>query len=390
MAWRFLATRLTGKGSEYIIDPDLPLASVKITHAISDRGGLDAQITPEVSRLIGSDGLPVFTPWSTAIYAEKDGVIRAGGIVESVSESSPHLEVQCVGFVGYLDGMPFSDVYTGYRLDPIAIGKMIWNHVQTQDQGNLGFIIDSNTSPMRVGKRGHPALRGRPVIYDEQGGVALTALPPQAAEQDDPYVLAWYQTSDLLSEFNKLAEAGGFDYLEHHYWVDADRTEIGHTLELKYPRIGRKRDDLRFVIGENVFARPKLTEDGIMFASEVWSMGSGEGSAMVHSMSSDHSQGRLRRVFVNSVKDVSDPQVITTLTQNELKFRSGQVSFDEIEVINTRFASYGDVSHGDQIFVQVGGGWYGAVNEWVRVIEISISPHENENMTMQVAREAMN
>lgn len=387
MTWRFIASRLDGKGSEVIIDPDLPLTGVKIVHTVSDRDQIQATISPEVSRLIGPDGLPIFTPWSTAIYVERDGIIRAGGIVESVIENHPKLDVNCVGFVGYLEDLPFADNYQGYNLDVLAVAKMIWNHVQTQEQGNLGLVIDSNSSGVKVGKRGHPALRGRPDIKDEFGNVALAAQPALPAQPDDPYVLSWYQTTNLLDEFNKLAEAGGFDYVEHHYWLDQERTQIGHTLEMKYPRIGRKRDDLRFVIGENVHAIPRLTEDGKLFASEVWTMGSGEGSAMVHAVASDHSQGRLRRVYVNSMKDVSDSEVAATLTRNELRYHRGSVSFDEIEVVDTQFARYGDLNPGDQIFVQVGGGWYEQVDEWVRVVEISIEPDKNNNMTLLVLRE---
>ena len=136
MTWRFIASRLDGKGSEVIIDPDLPLTGVKIVHTVSDRDQIQATISPEVSRLIGPDGLPIFTPWSTAIYVERDGIIRAGGIVESVVENHPKLDINCVGFVGYLEDLPFADNYQGYNLDVLTVAKMIWNHVQTQDQGN--------------------------------------------------------------------------------------------------------------------------------------------------------------------------------------------------------------------------------------------------------------
>ena len=387
MGWRFLATRLDGKGGEALLDPDLPFDSVSITHTLSGPGGIEASITPEVSRLVGPDGSPIFTPWSTAIYAEKDGEIRAGAILVDIESSGEKLDLECTGFTGYLKDMPYTSVYRGYNLDPLNIARVIWNHVQGAKSGNLGLIVGAGTSPVRVGVRGRPALQARPVIRaPSTGEVALPAQAALPAADDDPYELAGYQTADLSKEFEELATQTPFDYVERHYWIDRNTTDIQHVLDMGYPSISRKRDDLRFVVGENIYTAPTMTEIGDHYASDVLVLGAGEGSAMAHGIASDYSQGRLRRVYIHTQKGIGKNATAQNTARIEVAYRGGQIEFDEIIVEDTDFARYGDINVGDMIYVQAGTGWYGLVNQWVRVIELKVQPDQGDRMTLLVMK----
>lgn len=390
MAWRFIATRLDGLGGDILIDPDLPLTSVSMTHVLSGPDKLAAKIAPEASRLIGSDGTPVFTPWSTAIYAEKDGLIRMGGILTSLGASGETLDLECTGFTGYLQDMPYIGDYRGYKKDPMELARIIWNHVQKQPYGNLGLLVRTNTTPVRIGVRGHPALRGRPVIKDANGTVVMAAQAAQPAVEDQPFELSWYATSNLAEPFEKLAEQTPFDYVESHSWRNKDKCEIAHYLDIRYPKIGRKRSDLRFVVGENVYEAPKLVEDGGRYASDVLILGAGEGSKMVHAISTDHSSLRLRRVAVIPRKGIGRATTAINAAKNEIKHRVGAVDFDEITVIDSPFARYGDLQVGDEIYIQAGHGWYRSASQWGRVVEITITPDKNDNMRILLFKEDEN
>lgn len=388
MSWRFFSTWQDGQGGEVMLDPDLPLESVEISHVLSGPTHIKATVAPEVGRLVGGDGLPIFLPWSTTIYAEKDGVIRAGAILTEMSATGEKLELDCTGFSGYLKDMPFTSEYRGYNLDPMGVARIIWNHVQSQKMGNLGLVLTDGASPVRIGKRGQPALRGRPDIKDPvTGEIALKAIPATPATDDEPYELAWYQTADLFKEFNDLAELTPFDYYERHYWLDEDACEIQHVLDMKYPKIGTKREDLRFVVGENIYVAPNLAELGEMYASDVWVLGAGEGSKMAHGYATDYSQGRLRRVSVSTWKHIGKNETASAVARNEVRFKAGRIDFDEIMVVNSPLAEYGNIHPGDEILVQVGNGWYGRVDKWVRIVELTVSPHRGDEMRLLVLKE---
>lgn len=374
MSWRFFATTLDGKGGESPLEPEIPFKDVEVTHVLSGPDVIKGTLSPGISRLVGQDGRPVFVPWLTAIYAEKDGIIRAGGIVTDLNSENEKLEVEAHGFSGYLDDMPYTDTFSGVELDPFDIARMIWKHVQSKPNGDIGLKLNDDKTQVKIGRKADP-------------NKAATSSGSKSDMKDSPFELSWYQTSNLMDTFNKVAEATPFDYQERHRWVDVEKCIIEHRLEMVYPRIGRRREDLRFVVGENVFEAPKLTEDGKFYASEVWVLGAGEGSVMTHGVATDTKPGRLRRVSVVTAKDVMDNNVASSVANNELRYRNGRIDFSEIVVTNTDFAQYGDLQVGDEIYVQTQDEWYSGRGEWVRVIELSVKPTDSDTMTLLVLRE---
>ncbi|QUC01228.1 hypothetical protein [Cellulosimicrobium cellulans] len=149
MTWRYIAQSLPDGA---FVDWDLPLADVQITRTLSGPGRLTGTIPVEVARLVGLDGHPVLKPWGTAVWAEADGQIRGGGILTPLDLDGPRLSVDCVGFSGYPQGMPWTaDRYAGFQVDPLEVVRRIWAHLQAQPAGNLGVVVDATVSTARAG-----------------------------------------------------------------------------------------------------------------------------------------------------------------------------------------------------------------------------------------------
>lgn len=387
--WRFMAYRPNGRGSESLIHPDLPMADVEVTRVLSGPDEFRATVSPRFASLIGEDGLPVFVPWATTIYAECDGVIRSGCIVtdtEQVDQAT--LNIDGVGFSGYLQDLPFTGQFTAYEVDPMDMARWIWTHAQSGTNGNIGLIIDTADTggKRKIGIRGKEAFRGRPVIKDAQGNVVLPAAPATPAIQDEPFTLSWYETQDLSREFNDLATVTPFDYAEHHYW-DGDRIE--HFLEMSYPKRGARKPLLRFVVGENVMRAPTIKMPGVLFASDVMVLGAGEGNKTLKSYEVDHSQGRLRRVSTLIDKGIGRMDTARNLARSRLSKLQGGLDIDELIVQNGPGAPFGSYDVGDEILVQGTEGWYGDAQAWLRVIEMTMRPGSDDSVSLTVEREGV-
>lgn len=365
MGWTFKLARLDGRGGEEPIHPDLPLTDVKLTHVLSGSTVLTGSVPLTVGGRVDEKGRPLFEPWASIIYAELDGVLRGCGIVDqSVDDGKGKLALSCVGFSAYLRGLPFAGAFSGYDVDALAVARSLWDHAQGQVQGNLGVrMVGASSSLGRVGHRARAGVQG---------------------SQDQPYVVSWWQTPDLLAEFQKLAKAAPFDYMERVAWSGPG--VVDRSIEFGTPTLGRKREDLRFVLGENIRVKPRVTLAGAKFASEVWVHGAGEGSAMVHSRVANHAGDRLRRVKIVQAKSVTDTETCSTLARQEVRVRSGSFQFGELEVQPGPGCQYGDVSPGDWIFVQLPESWL-EVSSWVRVLEVGVEPSKGGVFTLRVYME---
>jgi hypothetical protein len=156
--WRYFATKLNGDGTETLIADDLPLQDVDLELELSGPGGLRASLAPELAALKGPDGQPILKAWSTALYAEKDGLIRGGGILVDVAVDGAVLELDAVGFSDYAKGMPYTGDYSKIQVDPLDVVRHIWEHLQTATKGNLGLTVDDTTTDVLIGTPETPAL----------------------------------------------------------------------------------------------------------------------------------------------------------------------------------------------------------------------------------------
>ena len=377
--WRYFATRLNGDGTETFLDPDIPLEGVEIDDVLSGDNGLRGTISPRVAKLIGSDGLPLFDEWSTAIYAENDGDIRGGGILTQSGFQGPDWSIECTGFTGYGRDMPYTGSGQQFvQADPIDCARAIWTHLQGQPGGNIGLSLDDTDTNGKV-KIGTTLKH---VEFDPAGaGTAPVSFDA------GPYKLNWYTNHDLQGSFDDLAADTPFDYHEKHYWK-ADGS-IGHFLEIGYPRLGRRREDLRFVYGVNLFDVIEEKRDGQIYASGTMVLGAGTGG----------SANQIWQLVEPPTRPWNLPRRIAVVTDDTITSQSGARrganaenqwrrtlnDVDSVMVRNHKNAELGAVSVGDEIRLEGRGEWLD-IDMWVRVLSIAIDPLNTDQCSYTVAR----
>ena len=359
--WRYIATRLNGDGTETRLDIGVPLTKPEIQLTLNGHGGLKGTITPEVARLKTKDG-PLFVPWSTAIYAEADGILRGGGILENEPEDGPTLTIDCVGHSGYLADTRYTGIKSITRGDPISMSWHLWEATQARKGFNIGMT--------RTG-----ATKSREMFLADD-----TLTPSTTAQKVDPYVLAWYQTHDLAKEFDDMAALAPFEWTVQHRWSG---DTIVHELQYGYPRLGRRRTDLRFVVGENVTAHPAINRQGNDYASNVIVLGAGEGRAMMRDEQTTATRPRLGRDKVIIDKSITTPNAARTRATAELKARTGTPDVTELTVTDHPHAKLGSYQVGDDIYLETAPGWTNTLGVWLRVLSITIQP-ETGNTTLAV------
>lgn len=368
MLWRYLAYRVHGDGTETLLSNDVPLQGVRLREDLSGPGGIEGEIAPEVLRLKTPTGDPLFDPWGTAIYAEKDGNIRAGALLADLLEEGPRLQLDTVGFTGYLAGQPYTGDWSRVQVDPLDVARHIWAHKQAIRGGNLGMTVDSTTSPVRIGTK-------------EEDVKFITGNGEEVSFQAGPYTLQWWKDHDLGKAFDDLAAETPFDYLVTHSW---DGEKIKHHLRLGYPTLGRRRHDLRFVLGENIFDHPPINYEGDAYASEVITLGAGEGRKMIRGGDS-RTTNRLHRAAVVIDKTLRNKKSADTIAAQELAARIGDEDLDTLIVQEHPSATLGSFSPGDEILVQSPAGWTKEIYLWVRILSIVTEPEKNQ-ATLTVAR----
>ena len=358
--WRYIATRLNGDGTETFLDWNLPLSDVSVQESLSGHGGLDAKITPEVAQLKDEDGKPIFVPWSTAIYAEASGQIRGAGILTQLPMDGPSLSLDCIGFSGYLEGQPWVGEDKYDTADPLVIDRYIVEEFQKE--------------PFDIGLRPTGAENSQMVQLSEM----------VTGKKELYYLSLWAGTLDLDKERTQLAEIGGYEWSVGHRWDDSSHDEIVHEIEYGYPKIGARRSDLRFVVGENIIDNIPATDDGDEYASHVVVLGSGQGRKMIQPYDSRPTK-RLGRWKVITDKSIGKDQIAKERVLAELKALSGELDITEIEVWDHDNAPVGTYSAGDEILIQSGVGWADFGDLWVRILGIIHHPEKNTS-TLQIRR----
>lgn len=360
--WRYLAFRVDGLGGpRTLLEAELPLDEVQMTDVLSGPPQMTGTIAPHLARLVAADGLPLLRPWRTAIFAEQDGVLNAGGLLVASGYSGPEWHLDVSGFSGYLHGQPYEGDESFVDADPTDIFRHVWAHVQNQPGRNMGITVGSTTSPVKVGR----PLPGKP----------STVTPAAGSGDEGPYRLTWWQNHDLMETADGLAEATPFDYHERWQW-NADKTFPVGFIDLGYPRLGRRQIGPRYILGENIHVIPDVEEDGEDFANDVRVLGAGEGSAMVVGRATAATDG-LRRTRTIERKDLTDKGRADRAAQQELLRSLLTTSTPTVAVTDTPQAPLSATQVGDEIRLQVDaadvGGWRD-IDLWFRVTSKTIDP----------------
>lgn len=330
------------------LDRELPLETDGPDWSLSAAGTLTGMLPEGWSRgsLALADRGLLLEEWGTIIHVDASGVHRGAFIVHHMEVNERgQLVVDAIGYSSYPHGLPFEGGGpTGYSrigIDPADITRDLWSHAQSQPDGDLGVRVVGST-PVRLGT---PAVEG-----DRSSG---------------PYELLWWETPDCGREIDTLATQTPFDWVEETEW---DGEDARLRIRIGYPRLGRRREDLAFVEGENITAVVTPERDGSRFANSVVGLGSGEGQGALR-WTAAKGDGRLRRVAVLPAKDVTSQARLETLVRGELDRRqSTTLRVDEITVRDHPNALLGSWSLGDDIRVQAFVPHFGEIDLWCRVV----------------------
>ncbi|HCG55321.1 MULTISPECIES: hypothetical protein [Brevibacterium] len=354
--WRHHVVRANGDGTITPVQWDVPISGAGPLTDLSGPGAFEGTITPEVMRL-KDEGGPLIVPWSTVVLSERDEQLKAVSLITDVNENGPDLGLSGVGYGGYAAQPYTGETFEGVKVDPLDQVRRMWNHLQGLKGGgsDLGVVIDDTTSPVRIG--------------EEPRDVSFSTGDGQDVEfEAGPYVLARWKTDDMAKEIDSLAEQTPFDYRMEHKWKPNRDDGIESFLRIGYPKIGVRRNRLRFVVGENVIVRPQIQWDGDDYASDVLFLGAGEGREQRWARVAHVTGDRLRRCVVVSDKSVTSGKAAEKSAWAELDLRLGIEDITEITVTDHHNARFNTWGLGDEILITTPAGWAQKMRLWVRVL----------------------
>lgn len=347
---------------------DLPLADPTITFELSGPTSITGRLRPEDPGLVDliETGME---PWSCWVHVETDGLVRASAILQPYQLDGEEYVLEAVGVSAYPHGMPYLGELSAIAIDPADIVREIWGHLQSYPDAPLGVTVLGST-PVRIGEP------------EPEEGVEYE----EGERPAGPYKLSWWEGTDCGSEIDNLAREVGFDFVERCEWLP-DRSGVKHWIELAYPRIGTRRDDLRFATGENIIGNPIPAEEtDDLYASQVVMFGKGEGRDTVRGYAGRSLRSRLRRVAVIQDRTVDRVERANAIAKADLERRQGLLDITDIEVdarhINARFGSY---QVGDDILIDVEIPWQGRLQQYERILSITYSP-DAESVRLQLRR----
>lgn len=227
------------------------------------------------------------------------------------------------------------------------------------------------------------AAKGLPA-GTEVMGVATKTKPKEdtEGEQLEPFTLSWFADSDLGAKLDTIADQGDFDFWEAHSW---DGEKPVHALHVA-KSAGRVRDDLRFVVGENIIEAPTLSQKGEDVVTEVAVLGAGEGRAMIRGTWKATAPGRLRRVKTITDKSIRAKADADARAAREGKLATAGPDIATLVVRDHPNAPLGSWGLGDTITAMGDGtGWGGDWTMQLRVLSYTLSP-EKDTATLTVAR----
>jgi hypothetical protein len=368
--WRYIVqSALSGDFLEW----DLPLEVEEMSWQLNGAGTLRGTVAPDVGQYRTASGDLVLQEWGVFIYAEKDGVIRWGGILTRSGFEGKAWSVEASSFTTYLYGLPYTgSPWSRIGVDPLDAAREVWRHAQSFPTGNLGMVLDSTKSPVRIGT---PKV----TKYDPKKGKTVTVA------EAEPYVLAWYEAVDCGDEFDNLADETPFEYAETHSWASATSQTITHRLRLGYPRLGRDRTtDLAFIQGENVVSVVTATRDGEEFANEVVAIGTGQGVKTLRTTKAVR-DGRLRRARVFTDKSTKTTARLQKQAEVVLRTHRDVLEVTSVEVVDHPHAPLASWQLGDDILVQATLPWVGEVRLRSRVVGWSLTGENSARLDLRRA-----
>lgn len=431
--WRYHALRILDRTW---LHRDLPLSDVSISPALSGPGSMAAALDPDTFALKTADGKPLLQEWRDLIIAEASDEIRFAGILVNSTWSGQTWQLDIAGVSAWPQGQPQITTLTygdpahietggpilGEGADPITIARDLWTQLQGQPDAGLGVGFSGST------KSGYRMARwyGVPNRYDyhPDASTAVTIVPYGTASVDDvktyeqvqvdvagtgftrttkakldtvpakpptakagpywQYYVYNYETTDVGAKVNDLAKIAPFDYLEHAAWSDTDKTDVDLRIYFGAPRVGTRKNTLRFVEGENISDLITVRQDGEDYANGVMAVGAGDGADQLRQtiVSRD---GRLRRVKVVTASGIAEAAQLKATATTELNRVNKLTDIEQFTVRQHPHAPYGSYDVGDDVLVQVAAGWAASTSLWVRITGLTYRP-DSESVQVNCVR----
>lgn len=378
--WRYLVYRLDGyTGTETLLDPEAKLSNVSFQRALSAPGTLTASVDAWTYAQKGPDGKPLFLDWATLIFAERDGVIRGGILIDSSWNGSTY-DLTVAGHMALPQGQPYlgpGEMHV--QIDLADAVRRIWNYLQAMPGGDVNLEVDSTTySAIKIGTK-----------------LELVEFTTGAGEdvsfEAGPWKLSWHTTDDLGRVMDDLFEQG-MEYRESHTWR-ADGT-MRHRVDFWAPgspagggaALIRRREDVRIVLEENAVEIPSKDRDSENYASYVQGLGAGDGPKTVRSIVSHVDPlGRIFRARNAVDSSLRSKGAVTQMAKDKLAQSAGGWEITQLRLRDSHLLPLGSIEPGDEVRVtgDIGEELY---DDFVRIVSIEESPDNDSEMTLTVVR----
>ncbi|HTF49418.1 MAG TPA: hypothetical protein VK735_18405 [Pseudonocardia sp.] len=396
---------------------ELPLIDVSITWTLSGPTMLTASLHPE-SPTLRELGI---TAWGSWIHVEQGGQLLASLIWQPTKIDGEDYTVTAMGFSGYAQGMPYFSEDRFILRDACDVMRRIWNHLQSPPDARLGVTLNGTMSGLKLGIPAMQELTDEGFLVWVEPGTEEKAPTRELGEDEDvvitgyqydvsfnppdlmvtyndgaiyrfkpkmieavPYVLSWYSDTDCGQEFDNLARTAKVEYRETVRWAtEGDIAIIPKTerrIELSYPRVGRKRFDLRCAQDENMLAAIPLEEStGAQgYASQVMTRGVGEGREAVRGYAGVADPKRVRRVAIVSDSTITTTAGATAYSQDELLRRRAAITVGQAIIMDWHpNAPLGSYMVGDEFLITGFVPWGGYIEFWHRIVSFMWEPAKN-------------
>lgn len=339
------------------VDLDAEVFGLKVSHTMNGPCLISGTFPTETAAIQSMR----LEPFEHLVHLEVGGNIFATGILQPGKFTAEgEWEWEAEGFSGYPYGMPYvggadGGEYAAIEVDPLDMVRKIWAHLQSFEGGNIGVVVDKTYSTVRIGKR------------QENGKIEARQQSPEG-----PYRLAWWCTPDLGKEIADLADTTPFEFREVYGWDDANHTKTRRGIQLGYPKLGEKRENLRFKDDENIVRAIPSAQDEDLYVNQVLVLGIGHGVMKIVGNARTNLSGankRLRRFAVVNDASILSFKRAKRIAEGELARRQKGLVIDSITVqADHDNAPLGSYAVGDDILIQARFPWLGDQKIWCRIM----------------------
>ncbi len=353
-----------------IVHRNLPLKSAQVKYVTSGAKLLSAAFEPEIKEVMALN-LEADKFW---LHAEDDDEanaltldLRFSGLLMPFRIEGERLIFEAAGFGGYPYGIPFDGMYpnsdapgAGVDVDGYDLYRMIWSHVQSQTGGNLGVTIDQGSSPSRFGTE--PAEE---VEFETTDGTQVNF------DAGGPYMLNWWDDVDCGNELDNLCQQGPFDWSEKSGWTSLNKTATYKHVNLHYPRMGTKKDNLLFEQGANLIGGIPIQERPGGRVSQVIVIGAGDGPAAIRAYAGGPTGGRARRVMRIKDPNLTSHKSAKAVADDAYRKAQATEGLDKIVIAaHSKYgARFGEFGCGDDIKIKARFSWKGERTIQHRVLD---------------------